>query len=186
WRIAAVRAPAEYDPDADVPWDRMTPSGMSGLLDLSAFRATPVVRDPFDHLVVRGLVVADARAAVLDDFPAFTETGNVPVTALSYGSSFRALVDELQSPALNEILSEKFGMALLACPMLVTVGGRSGRDDGFVHTDAWWKLATLLVYLNDDWSAPGGCLRLLRSPDLDDCAVEVPPAWGTAVMFRRS
>jgi hypothetical protein len=44
----------------------------------------------------------------------------------------------------------------------------------------------VLLYLNRDWNAPGGRLRLLRSPDLDDFAVEIAPEAGTLLVFRRS
>ena len=48
-------------------------------------------------------------------------------------------------------------------------------------------MVTALIYLNEDWSAPGGRLRFLRSPtDLEDYLVEMPPIAGTMLAFRRT
>ena len=39
--------------------------------------------------------------------------------------------------------------------------------------------------MNNAWEAPGGRLRLLRSPDnLEDMIAEVPPDEGTLLIFR--
>ena len=43
---------------------------MSGYLRLDAFRATPLVREPFPHLIVSGFVGPQALAAVKSSFHA--------------------------------------------------------------------------------------------------------------------
>ena len=44
-----------------------------------------------------------------------------------------------------------------------------------------------LIYLNGDWSEPGGRLRLLRGPDdIEDMIAEVPPVAGTLIAFQRT
>ena len=69
---------------------------------------------------------------------------------------------------------------------MITVRGRCREQDGRIHTDSATKIITVLLYLNPGWEAPGGRLRLLRSPDnLDAVIVEVPPDEGTLVAFRR-
>jgi hypothetical protein len=43
----------------------------------------------------------------------------------------------------------------------------------------------MLLYLNPVWEAEGGWLRILRSSkDLDDYVVEVPPTFGTCLLFK--
>jgi len=61
------------------------------------------------------------------------------------------------------------------------------QTDGTIHTDSETKIITVLLYLNDNWSADGGRLRILRNgTDLDDYVAEVPPSNGTLLVFRRS
>ena len=51
--------------------------------------------------------------------------------------------------------------------------------------DSKTKLITVLVYMNGRWEAPGGRLRLLRTPDsLDHAITEVPPDEGTLLAFK--
>jgi SM-20-related protein len=67
---------------------------------------------------------------------------------------------------------------------MVTVRGRAQRKDGRIHADSKTKLITVLLYMNESWEAPGGRLRLLRSPDsLADYVAEVPPVEGTLIAF---
>ena len=49
------------------------------------------------------------------------------------------------------------------------------------------KLITVLIYLNREWTQPGGRLRLLRSKDsVEDYVAEIPPVDGTLLAFERS
>ena len=70
---------------------------------------------------------------------------------------------------------------------MVTVRGRTGDGDGYIHTDTATKIITVLIYFNRGWEADGGRLRILRGPgDLNDYAEEVSPYGGTLLAFRRS
>ncbi len=156
-------------------------------LDLAALRAAPLARQPFDYLVVPGFVRPEARGAVNDNYPRIEQPGSFPVTGLTYGPAFRALLDELTGPACCQAFQHKFNLDLTGRPTMVTVRGRCGARDGSIHTDAVSKLITVLVYMNSRWEQPGGRLRLLRSPtDIEDVLVEIPPEEGTLVAFRRS
>ena len=156
-------------------------------LDLDAFRRAPLVREPFEHLIVPGFVRPEVRAAIHADYPAIDSPGSFPVSELSYGPAFAALLGALTGPEVREAFEEKFGLDLTGRPTMVTVRGRCGPRDGRIHTDTPSKIITVLVYMNGHWEAPGGRLRLLRSADdLDDVLVEVPPEEGTLVAFRRT
>ena len=70
---------------------------------------------------------------------------------------------------MRDVFARKFDMDLAGRPTMVTVRGQAQLKDGSIHTDTRDKLITVLVYMNEAWEAPGGRLRLLRSPDnLDD------------------
>lgn len=157
------------------------------MLDLPAFRATPLAREPYDHLIVPGFVQAAHLDAVNGDFPTIDEPGSFPPSELSYGPRFAALLGEMEGPDFRAAVAEKFALDLTGRPTMVTVRGRTRASDGKIHTDTASKLITVLLYLNPAWEAPGGRLRVLRRADsLDDCAAEVPPVAGTLLAFRRS
>jgi len=157
------------------------------VLDLETFRHTPLISEPFDHLVVRDFIRPDRLGAVLRDFPPLDDTGLVPAGSTTPGPAFAALVAEIEGEALSRAFAEKFGVALAPQQLMVTVRGRCGPRDGRIHTDSRSKLVTALLYLNADWAEAGGRLRLLRGPDdIEDVVAEVPPAGGTLVAFRRT
>ena len=156
------------------------------MLDLAAFDATPLAQAPYDHLVLPGFLPRAALDRVLPDYPRIDRPGSFPLPATRYGARFAALAAELEGPQMRAAFERKFAVDLAGRPTTITVRGRCGKRDGRVHTDSATKLITVLIYMNDAWDEPRGRLRLLRSADLEDYAVEVPPAAGTLVAFRRS
>ncbi|VVM08549.1 hypothetical protein MAMC_02266 [Methylacidimicrobium cyclopophantes] len=159
---------------------------MGRLLHIEAFSSTPLVTDPFEHVLVRNFVPAELRLPLEREFPTIDKPGIFPVQTLRYGPLFEAFLEELRGSAFREAVSEKFSVSLDDKPVLITVRGRCGRRDGQVHTDSETKIITVLLYLNGRWEADGGRLRLLRSENIEDVAVELPPEWGTLLVFRRS
>jgi len=157
------------------------------VLDVAAFRATPLTRQPFEFLVLPGFVKAAALEAIHAGFPQVDRPGSFPLSEVSYGPGFGALVDELNGPEMRSAFEEKFGIDLSGRPTMITVRGCCSPKDGKIHTDALSKIITVLVYMNPKWEPSGGRLRLLRSAtDLDDVILEVPPQQGTLLAFRRS
>ncbi len=156
------------------------------MLNLQAISSARVRTDPFDHFVANDVVPQDVTRSLLRDFPAMSGTGSSVPCVLRFGRSFEMLLEDLRAAAFSRAVGERFGCDLTGLSQLVTIRGRSGARDGYVHTDADWKLMTALLYLNPGWRDPGGRLRLLRSADIDNAAVEIPPEWGTLLVFRRS
>jgi SM-20-related protein len=156
------------------------------MLNLAALQAATVVPDPFDHTIVDGFVSADAVTGVSQDYPQITATGSFPLSELTYGPAFDQLLSELSSPAVRDAFSNRFDVDLARYVSLITVRGRVGSHDGGVHTDAKWKILSVLLYLNPTWESAGGRLRLLRSKNIEQAAVEVVPKWGTLLAFKRS
>ena len=157
------------------------------LLNFAALDATPLKREPFDYLVVPDFLTPGALAGANRDYPEITSPGNKDLEALHYGPGFGALIDELTGAEFARHIAGKFGVDLDDAATTVTVRKFSEASDGNIHTDHWSKLITVLVYFNTDWDEQGGQLRLLRSgTDIEDYAVEVPPAGGTLLAFRRT
>jgi SM-20-related protein len=170
-------------------------SGMSSLqtrkmtdyLRLEALRATPLVREPFEHLVVPGFVSEVGLTAINADYPKISSPGSFPTDQLVFGASFKAFLDELEGDRFRETFEEKFGLDLTGRPTITTVRGRCDPGDGKIHTDSKTKIITVLIYMNPSWEQAGGRLRLLRSAnDLNDIITEVPPVAGTLLAFKRS
>jgi len=157
------------------------------MLDLEAFRAAPLQREPFEYLVLPGFVRAEVCDAINQDYPRISKPGSFPLEETRYGAAFGALARELQGDRLRIAFEEKFGVHLEDRPIMMTVRSRCWEKDGNIHTDSASKIITILIYMNPRWEETGGRLRLLRSAtDLEDFAAEVPPEEGTLVAFRRS
>ena len=155
------------------------------LIDISLFRQTPLVTDPFDFCIVKDFVRHETLARLRDDFPAIEWGGSYPLSSLSYGPVFDQLCHELLGEEMRAAFAEKFDLDLEGRPATLTVRGRTRQKDGRIHLDSKTKLITVLLYLNGPWEAEGGRLRLLRSPDnLNDFISEVTPDQGTLVAFR--
>ena len=94
------------------PW---TGKGSSGLirqgreggkpmdvLDLAAFSATPLVRQPFEYLIVPGFIRREARAAINAAYPRIKSPGSFPASELAFGPAFGSLLEALQGPAIAQ------------------------------------------------------------------------------------
>jgi SM-20-related protein len=157
------------------------------VLDLAALRATPLSREPYEHMIVPGLVPVAQTNAVARDFPRIKKAGLYPLSALEVRGSFAELIEALDGEEFEAAIEEKFGVPLSGKPKLFTIRGRCHPRDGGIHTDSLTKIVTVLLYLNPAWEADGGRLRVLRSAtDLKDFHAEVPPLAGTMLAFRRS
>jgi SM-20-related protein len=160
---------------------------MPEYLRLDAFRDTPLVREPFQHLIVSGFVAPTALDAINADYPKISTSGSFPVDQVSFGPAFQTLLDELESDEFRAAFEEKFGLDLEGRPTVTTVRGRCDARDGKIHTDSTSKIITVLIYMNASWEQAGGRLRLLRTADnLNDTITEVPPVAGTLLAFKRS
>lgn len=156
-------------------------------LDYPKLEATPVVGDPFAHVVVPDFVPSESLQAVLSDLPPLDKRGSFPITSVSLGTAAAALMREMEGPRLRDLIARKFDLDLTTAPTMLTLRGRTEAKDGRIHTDSTAKRVTVLLYLNretDAFARQDGCLRLLRGPDnLEDYAVEVPPVNGTLLIF---
>ncbi|NKB49385.1 MAG: 2OG-Fe(II) oxygenase [Alphaproteobacteria bacterium] len=153
-------------------------------LDLASIDSASASHDPFDYVIVPGVISSDVLPAIHQDFPKIDKPGSYPVSQLDYGPRFDALLDELRSAPFAERVGAKLGIELTGRPTMITVRGQCRATDGKIHTDSAGKLVTVLLYLNPSWEAPGGQLRLLHNDhDLENYAAEVPPQEGTMVAF---
>ncbi|MDX6613512.1 MAG: hypothetical protein QOD75_2698 [Blastocatellia bacterium] len=155
------------------------------IIDLDALYDAPLGEKPFPYVVVNEFLRPEFAHNICRDFPEIKSRGSYPLQELEYGEAFQQLVEELESPALKAVIAEKFQMDLDDRFTLITVRAIANAGDGRIHTDTKSKYLTMLLYLNPAWDAEGGRLRLLRNDkDLEDYVVEIPPTFGTCVLFR--
>lgn len=154
-------------------------------IDLEAFEAAPLAREPITFVLVPRFVKPEAMAAINADYPLVDHPGSFPLPTLNFGPAFAAFIAAIQGPEFTRAVERKLGVDLTGRPTMVTARGVSAARDGQIHTDSRTKLITVLIYMNNDWEAKTGRLRLLRGPDdLDDVIAEVPPDEGTMLIFQ--
>ena len=90
--------------------------------DLSALARQPLVRDPFDHIIVPGFVPPVSALAVRASFPDIRCGGLVPVSSSGYGEDFTRLIAELRSERVQNAFEDKFKVELDPLSLLVTIG----------------------------------------------------------------
>ena|SRR2546423_1390096 len=155
------------------------------IINLEALSAAPLNESPFPFVVIPNFLRAEYAESVARDFPDIKARGSFPLRQTAGGAMFQQLADELQGDALRHAIEQKFALKLDDRHTMITVRGMAGKRDGRIHTDTKSKFLTLLLYLNPEWMADGGRLRILKNGrDLDDYVTEIPPTFGTCLIFK--
>ncbi|HEY1962538.1 MAG TPA: 2OG-Fe(II) oxygenase [Rhizomicrobium sp.] len=143
---------------------------------------------PYSHVLAPGIVSQVARDGLQSDFPEIPRPGFFPLSEMDVKGAFSQLIEDMSGERFAKILGDKLGIDLAGRPRLITVRKWSAAKDGRIHNDGEAKLATALIYLNEDWQSSGkGCFRVLNGPtSMDDFACEAPPLFGTLIAFKRS
>ena len=122
---------------------------------------------------------------IATDFPNINKGGSFPSETVSYGESIQALINCLEGDQMRTILENKFQVDLKDKPVVSTFRGYSRIKDGKIHSDSKTKIITVLLYLNENWDASSGLLRLLKEKDnIDSYITEIPASMGSMVAFK--
>jgi Rps23 Pro-64 3,4-dihydroxylase Tpa1-like proline 4-hydroxylase len=158
------------------------------MLDFNRLEQGMVKTAPFTYLMAESCLSETDGADVRRDYPEINKTGYLPLSKLNVHGKFAALIDDLQSPRLADILSDKLGLELRDKPRMITVRKLSKNTDGRIHNDSLSKICTCLIYLNESWDPEnGGAIRALNGDqDMDDFADEMDPLTGNMFAFARS
>ena len=156
-------------------------------LNLDKLRAAKVETEPYLYTVVPGFLSADTVRQINATYPKIEKGGSYPIESLDSNMAIKSVIDELDSPAFEQLIAEKFDVALDGRPKMYSLRGYTRAKDGSIHTDSKDKIITVLLYLNENWQQPGGRLRILRDgQNVDNFVAEVPPDNGTLLVFKRS
>ncbi len=155
------------------------------MLNADALRKAALVSEPFPYLIVDNIIRPEVLSEVVESFPRIERRGSFPLHAVSCSGRFAALMQEIESVELRDLIGERLGMDLTGRPPMVTVRGRTSKKDGEIHTDSTSKLVTVLLYLNPGWASSAGRLRLLyNNRDLAPYAAEISPEAGRCLIFK--
>ena len=156
-------------------------------LNLEQLKAAKVETSPYQYTIVPGFLSPGTVAKVNATYPAIKQGGSYPIESLEPGMAIKEVIDELDGPAFQKVIADKFGVELEGRPKMYSLRGYTRAKDGQIHTDSKDKIITVLLYLNENWQQPGGRLRILKNDhNVDDYAAEVPPDNGTLLVFKRS
>lgn len=159
-------------------------------IHIEGLKSARTGRDPYNFLVGENFIQPSAVEPLKADFPDLKEPGFFTESDIgdAIHGAFAKLLEDLKSPEVSKIVSEKLDIDLVNKPKMITIRKLSAAKDGRIHTDGEAKIATMLTYLNDTWDGTdAGCLRVLRSDKTFDNYVEqISPLTGTVFAFRRS
>jgi SM-20-related protein len=158
----------------------------SPILDLETVRSARLQNHPFEYLIAANFIRPEWQDRLIEDYPIVKKGGSFPLSTVKVGADFARLIAEMNGAAFRQIVEQTFSLRLDDRPTMFTVRGHCRRKDGKIHTDAESKIITVLLYMNPAWADSGGRLRILNSgTNIDDFAAELPPTFGTLLIFRR-
>lgn len=154
-------------------------------INLENVKKAVVHNDPFPYTVIPNLIKAEYLSALVEAFPEVNHRGSIPVSAVASNVLFQEFIQELEGPALKNLIAQKFSINLTDKPAMTTLRGYTSQKDGRIHTDSTDKLMTVLLYMNANWKNDEGKLRILKNDhSLDDYVEEISAEAGTCLIFK--
>jgi len=159
-------------------------------INIDGLKSARTGRDPYNFLVGDNFIQPTAVDPLKADYPDLKEPGFFTETDISerVHGAFAKLLQDLKSPEVSKIVSEKLDIDLVDKPKMITIRKISAAKDGRIHTDGKSKLATMLIYFNRAWPAgAAGTVRVLRDEhDFESTVAQVPPLMGNFLGFLRA
>jgi SM-20-related protein len=157
------------------------------LLNLDKLRSAKIETQPYLYTIIPAFIGAETVRKINASYPKIEKGGSYPVESLDQTMAIKDVIAELDGPAFEALVAEKFDVALSGKPKMYSLRGYTRAKDGQIHTDSKDKIITVLLYLNDNWQQPGGRLRILKDgTNVDNFVAEVPPDNGTLLIFKRA
>jgi len=179
------------------------------VIDLTRIESGTLATQPYEWAFIDSLFSPANAAALSTSFPRDsykTVTGydgekgyayearalihmgaGAPAHATALSSVWRQLAEDLLAPGYRAALARLLRRDLGSLPMEVNVFRYPPRAWLGPHVDLKDKLITHVFYFNDAWhEGQGGCLNVLRSPDMADAAATVAPLVGHSALLVRS
>jgi Rps23 Pro-64 3,4-dihydroxylase Tpa1-like proline 4-hydroxylase len=179
------------------------------VIDLQRIERGTLATQPYEWAFIDGLFSPEHATALSASFPrdsfktvrghdgekgyAYEARALIPMGAEApahldgLSSAWRQLADDLLSPDYRGALAQLLRRELGSFPMEVNVFRYPPRAWLGPHIDLKDKLITHVFYFNDSWNeGQGGCLNVLRSPDMADAVAKIAPLIGHSALLVRS
>jgi hypothetical protein len=162
--------------------------------------------EPFPHIVIENFLDASRLDEVVQDVGSFSADGWINYAHINERKRgfnkfdelpphVRAMIAELNSPAVVEFLSSLTGIrGLLADDRLEGGGLHESRRGGFLnihadfvshpHRHHWRRRVNLIVYLNKSWRDEWGGQLELWDRRMTRCVQKIPPVFNRCVVFN--
>lgn len=158
---------------------------MQNILDLQAIASARVKTRPYPYFTVDRVISDTYLSETLSAFPDIDLGGSFNLDDVRVTQTFQRFLDSIDSAEFRQLIHDKLDVDVSTQPMMMTLRGYSRKKDGRIHTDSKTKLVTVLIYLNEDWQAATGRLRVLNNADdMNDYAEEISPGPGTMIAFK--
>ncbi|MBD2859951.1 2OG-Fe(II) oxygenase [Spongiibacter sp. KMU-158] len=158
---------------------------MSAILNLQAIKDAPLQLDPYPFFTLDRSINSEKVDNIINAFPALPDGGSYNLEDTESAPAFEEFTRAIDSVEFRQLLCEKFDVDVMNLPMMMTLRGHSRAKDGRIHSDSKTKVLTILIYLNHDWNADTGRLRVLRSQtDMEDYVTEIEPGPGSLLAFK--
>lgn len=181
----------------------------SNVIDLTRIERGTLATQPYEWAFIDNLFSPVNAAALSGSFPrdsyktvkgydgekgyayearALVHMGaSAPAHPTGLSSVWRQLAEDLLAPGYRAALTRLLRRDVSSLPMEVNVFRYPPRAWLGPHVDLKDKLITHVFYFNDVWhEGQGGCLNVLRSPDMGDAAATVAPLVGHSALLVRS
>lgn len=163
----------------------MHTSPIENYINYAALDQAVVKNEPYPYVIIPQFLKPACISTLIASFPDIVNRGSIPADAVVNDPTFKQFIAELEGPAFRNWVSKKFAMDLEGKPTMLTLRGNTTERDGFIHADSKSKLITVLIYMNENWDAEGGGLRILNNKhSLEDYVAEVSPLAGHCVIFK--
>jgi hypothetical protein len=155
--------------------------------DINELLSTPLVREPFEHVVVPRFVGQSSLDWIWKHWPDLGRSGGAPLEQIAANHPIRALIEQFEGEEFREAVELKFRIDLRSRRTVFRLSDRC-RGPWPIHVNPPPNLVSVLFYPNiaDAGSdeAPAA-VRFTRTQELlEPFVAEIPPIGGALAVFR--
>ncbi|MBL8805540.1 MAG: hypothetical protein JNN22_01735 [Rhodospirillales bacterium] len=155
--------------------------------DINALLSTPLIREPFEHVVVPRFVGQASLEWIWRNWPDLGRSGGVPLEQIAQTHPIRALIEQFEADEFREAVEIKFQLDLRYRRTVFCLTDRC-RGPWPIHVNPPPNVVSVLFYPNiptDDGEGDAAGVRFTRSQaSIEDFVTEIPPLGGALAAFR--
>ena len=91
------------------------------MLNFDSVKKSQTRTTPFTYISASDVIMREQAKAVRDDYPTIKQPGFLTLSKLKVEGHFKSLIDDLMSPQVADVLSERLNLDLTEKPYMITV-----------------------------------------------------------------